>query len=141
VLGIDGAEHEEMAPQASRLVISKLACSLAGTSQAVRIVPGTLAHQAYGKEGAVERFRCSYGINPEYRDAIESGTLRVAGLGSDGEVRVVELPGHRFFVATLFLPQISSSAEAPHPLIVAYLKVAMAFREPESRARMYLLNK
>jgi len=128
VLGIDGAEHEETAPHASRLVISKLACSLAGTSQAVRIVPGTLAHQAYGTEKAVEQFRCSYGINPEYRDEIEDGALMVAGLGSDGEVRVVELPGHRFFIATLFLPQLSSSAEVPHPLIVAYMKAALAFK-------------
>ncbi|MBN1978260.1 MAG: hypothetical protein JW918_12760 [Anaerolineae bacterium] len=76
MLGIAGAEHEETAPHASRLVISKLACSLVGTSQVVRIVLGTLAHQAYGKEEAVERFRCSYCINPEYRDTIESGTLR-----------------------------------------------------------------
>jgi CTP synthase (UTP-ammonia lyase) len=128
VLGIGGAEHEETAPHASRLVISKLACSLAGTTQAVRIVPGTLACQAYGKEQAVEQFRCSYGINPEYRDAIEDGILGVTGVGPDGEVRVVELPGHRFFIATLFLPQLSSSAEAPHPLIVAYLKAALAFK-------------
>jgi CTP synthase (UTP-ammonia lyase) len=128
VLGIDDAEHEETASHASRLVISKLACSLAGTSQAVRIVPGTLAHQAYGKEEAVEQFRCSYGINPEYRGAIEDGALKVAGLGPDGEVRIIELSGYRFFIATLFLPQISSSAEAPHPLLVAYLKAALAFK-------------
>ena len=128
MLGIRDAEHEETAPDASCLVISKLACSLAGTTQTVRIVPGTLAHQAYGKEEAVEQFRCSYGINPEYRDAIEDGTLKVAGLGPDGEVRVIESSGHRFFIATLFLPQLSSSAGAPHPLIVAYLKAAMAFK-------------
>jgi CTP synthase (UTP-ammonia lyase) len=128
VLGIDDAEHEETAPHASRLVISKLTCSLAGTTQAVKVVPGTLAHQAYGKESAVEQFRCSYGINPEYRDAIEGGALKVAGVGPDEEVRIVELSGHRFFVATLFLPQLSSSAETPHPLIVAYLKAVLSFR-------------
>jgi CTP synthase (UTP-ammonia lyase) len=127
-LGIRDAEHEETALNASRLVINKLACSLAGTSQAVRIVPGTLAHQAYGKRETVEQFRCSYGINPAYRDAIEDGTLRVAGLDPEGEVRIVELSGHRFFIATLFLPQLSSSAEVPHPLIVAYLKAALAFK-------------
>jgi len=136
VLDIGDAEHEETAPNASQLVISKLACSLAGTRQTVRVVPGTLAHQAYGKEETVEQFRCSYSINPTYRDAVEDGALKVAGLGPDGEVRVVELSGHRFFAATLFLPQLSSGAEAPHPLVVAYLNAAMASREPESRARM-----
>jgi CTP synthase (UTP-ammonia lyase) len=106
------------------LVISKLACSLAGTSQPVRIVPGTLVHRAYGRAEVVEQFRCSYGVNPAYRGAIEGGALRVAGVCPDGEVRIVELSGHRFFIATLFLPQLSSSAGAPHPLIVSYLKAA-----------------
>jgi CTP synthase (UTP-ammonia lyase) len=128
VLGIDDAEHEETAPHASQLVISKLACSLVGASQTVRIVPGTLAHQAYGKEDTMEQFRCSYGINPAYRDTIEGGALRVAGIGPDREIRIVELSGHRFFIATLFLPQLSLSVEAPHPLIVAYLKAALAFK-------------
>jgi CTP synthase (UTP-ammonia lyase) len=127
-LGIGDAEHEEVAPRASHLVISKLACSLAGTSQPVEIAPGTLAHRAYGKRETVEQFRCSYGVNPAYRDAIEGGALQVAGVGPDGEVRIVELSGHRFFIATLFLPQLSSSVGMPHPLIVAYLKAVLSFR-------------
>ena len=102
MLDIGDAEHEETAPNASQLVISKLACSLAGTRQTVRVVPGTLAHQAYGKEETVEQFRCSYSINPTYRDAVEDGALKVAGLGPDGEVRVVELSGHRFFLPPRF---------------------------------------
>jgi CTP synthase (UTP-ammonia lyase) len=109
-------------------VVSKLTCTLAGRSQRVRIVPGTLVHQAYGMEETVEQFRCAYGLNPEYRDAIDDGELQVVGIGPDEEVRIVELSGHRFFVATLFLPQLSSRAEEPHPLIVAYLRAAMGFR-------------
>jgi hypothetical protein len=57
VLGIHDAAHEETAPRASRLVISRLTCSLAGETQTVRIVPGTLAHQAYGRDSAAEQFR------------------------------------------------------------------------------------
>ncbi len=125
MLGLDDAEHEETAPAASRLVITRLACSLAGTAETVRIVRRTRAHQAYGKEEAVEKFRCGYGLNPAYRDAVEDGGLDLAGLGPEGEVRIVELPTHPFFVATLFLPQLSSSPEAPHPLIAAYLKEAV----------------
>jgi CTP synthase (UTP-ammonia lyase) len=40
----------------------------------------------------------------------------------------VELSNHPFYVATLFLPQISSRPESPHPLIVAYLRAALAFQ-------------
>ncbi|MCK7513630.1 MAG: hypothetical protein MZV70_62820 [Desulfobacterales bacterium] len=37
------------------------------------------------------------------------------GVDREGEARVVELTSHRFFLATLFLPQLASSLEAPHP--------------------------
>jgi CTP synthase (UTP-ammonia lyase) len=43
-------------------------------------------------------------------------------------VRIVELSTHRFYVATLFLPQVSSRPESPYPLIVAYLRTALAFQ-------------
>lgn len=60
------------------------------------------------------------------------------GVDSNGEVRIVELSNHRFFIATLFVPQLSSSPETPHPLITAYLKAAMAFRvmKQESKVKM-----
>jgi CTP synthase (UTP-ammonia lyase) len=88
-------------------------------------MPGTLTRQAYGKEETVEEFRCNYGLNPAYRDQFGGGMLVVAGIDLDGEFRIVELTDHRYFVATLFLPQLSSSPDVPHPLILAYLKAAV----------------
>lgn len=44
----------------------------------------------------------------------------MSGVGEAGEIRVVELPDHPFFLATLFLPQARSSAAAPHPLLAGY---------------------
>ena len=126
MLGLRDAAHQESAPDGSTLVISKLSCSLVGQAQAVEIARGTRTHLAYGAERAVEQFRCSYGLNPLYREAIGSGPLQVVGVDDNGEVRVVELPAHPFFIATLFLPQLSSSPEAPHPLILAYLKAALS---------------
>ena len=127
-MGIPDAEHEETDPEASNLVISKLSCSLVGQAQTIKIVPGTLAYRVYGKESVIEEFRCSYGLNPDYRNKIGAGGLIVSGVDSNGEVRMVELSGHRFFMATLFLPQLSSSFDLPHGLIVAYLKAAVAFQ-------------
>jgi len=43
----------------------------------------------------------------------------------DGEARIVELADHPFFLATLFVPQVSSSPTQPHPLISAFLRAAM----------------
>jgi CTP synthase (UTP-ammonia lyase) len=52
----------------------------------------------------------------------EEAGLRVAARGRDGEMRAFELPQNRFFIATLFQPQLSSSYERPHPIIEGYLR-------------------
>jgi len=125
VLGLEQAEHEESSPEAGELVISRLVCSLDGSTETVTLMPGTLTHRVYGQGEAAEKFACNYGLNPAYREQISQGALKVAGTGPAGEVRVVELSGHPFFVGTLFLPQLSSTADRPHPLIVAYLRAAL----------------
>jgi CTP synthase (UTP-ammonia lyase) len=92
----------------------------------VRLTPGTTTARAYGRVEATEAFRCNFGLNPDYRATILRPPLRLAGVDENGEVRVVELDGHPFFVATLYLPQLSSTPAAPHPLVVAYLRAATA---------------
>jgi CTP synthase (UTP-ammonia lyase) len=128
VLGIQHADHEETNPDSSIRLISKLSCSLVGEKQIIQITPGTLIFQSYGEKKVIERFHCNYGLNEEYRDEISTGELKIVGIDTNGEARIAELPNHRFFIATLFLPQLSSSPEVPHPLISAYMKAALAFR-------------
>jgi CTP synthase (UTP-ammonia lyase) len=129
---MEGAEHEESSPDASTLLINKLVCSLVGQTRDVQIVPGTFVHRIYQCETATEQFTCNYGLNPEYHDQISASGLKISGWDSDGEVRIVELAGHRFYIATLFLPQLSSSEGAPHPILLAYLKAAIEFRREAS---------
>lgn len=129
MLGIQEADHEETSPQASLLLISRLECSVAGQARIVRLAPGTTTARAYGRAEATEAFRCNFGLNPEHRATILRQPLRVAGVDENGEVRVVELDGHPFFVATLYLPQLSSTPTVPHPLVVAYLRAAAAFHD------------
>jgi CTP synthase (UTP-ammonia lyase) len=73
-----------------------------------------------------EDYYCNYGVSPDYRRRLEAGGLRVSGVGAEGEIRIVELPGHPFFLATLFLPQTRSTAARPHPLLAAYAAAATA---------------
>jgi len=101
-------------------VISPLACSLVGQAQTVIIRPGTLAAELYGSGEAVEDYYCSYGVNVLYQQRLEDGGLTISALGGAGEVRIVELPGHPFFLATLFLPQARSTPDTPHPLLSGY---------------------
>ena len=88
--------------------------------------PGTRASALYGVTEATEDFFCNYGVNPDYHRGLEAGGLRVSGLGGAGEVRIVELPDHPFFLATLFLPQARSTAASPHPLLAGYAAAVAA---------------
>ncbi|MCP4749917.1 MAG: hypothetical protein GY866_03400 [Proteobacteria bacterium] len=121
--------HEETAPDNQKPFIDKLSCSLVGETQRINIEPETLASRIYGENSSTEQFNCSYGLNEEYLDHVANWALKITGKDENGEARIVELPNHRFFVATLFLPQLSSSLEAPHPLIVEFVRTAGNVRE------------
>jgi len=90
------------------------------------VLRGTRASALYGVTEATEDFFCNYGVNPDYHRGLEAGGLRVSGLGGAGEVRIVELPDHPFFLATLFLPQARSTAASPHPLLAGYAAAVAA---------------
>jgi len=94
----------------------------------IQIHSESLFHQAYGQDHVAEQFACNYGLNPKFRHGFEKGPLNMVGTNLDGEVRAIELSNHPFFVSTLYLPQVSSRPDKPHPLIVAYLKAAINFR-------------
>lgn len=95
----------------------------------ITVAPGSLAFRLYGKPEIEERFNCSYELNPNFETAIGIRGLRVAGRGERNEARIVELADHRFFIATLFQPQLASAPSAPHPLVTAFLETALAFRQ------------
>jgi CTP synthase (UTP-ammonia lyase) len=126
VLGETGAEHAETSPDAPRLAVTPLACSLDGTDGEVRLAPGSRVAELYGAERTVEPFFCSYGLNPDYREPLEAAGLRVSGWDADGEPRVVELAGHPFFVGTLYVPQARSDG-AGHPLVLGLLEATGMF--------------
>ena len=124
VLGILDASHAEYDPYASQLFISRLACSLTGRSLPIRLKPDSLVAHIYGGVSVIEQYYCNFGVNPDHVTALASGPLRIVGSDAEGEVRVVELAAHPFFVGTLFLPQLRSTPERPHPLILAFVRAA-----------------
>jgi len=91
----------------------------------VTIVSGTRAATLYGAAESVEDYYCNYGVNPDYVREMGARGLRVSGWGGEGEARIVEIPGHPFFVATLFLPQARSTASAPHPLLAGFASAVL----------------
>jgi len=124
VLGFADADHAEYDPYASRLFVTPLSCSVAGQTMTVQIKHGTRAAAAYASGTATEQYYCNFGLNPSYLDTIVQAGLQVSGTDQDGEPRILELPDRNFFVATLFVPQTSSTPSSPHPLIAALVTAA-----------------
>lgn len=100
---------------------------------ALRIVPGTRLHRIYGGELVFEGYFCNYELNPTYAKPLEAAGMRFAALGPEGEARAIELPEHRFFLASLFQPSLNSRPGKPHPVINAFLRAAAAFRDEAAR--------
>jgi CTP synthase (UTP-ammonia lyase) len=128
VLGFHDAQHAEYDPYASLLFVSELACSLAGREMQLRLVPGSQVAAIYGERSVVERYYCNFGVHPDRVAALAAGPLRIVGSDAEGSVRVVELPGHPFFIGTLYVPQARSTPNAPHPLVSAFLRAVVAYR-------------
>ncbi len=95
---------------------------------AVRIGRGSLAHSIYQRDEVQEEYFCNYEVNPQYESRFTAGGLAIVARGPQGEVRAVELAKHRFFLATLFQPQLSSTAERSHPVVLAFLQAAARFQ-------------
>lgn len=133
VSGLADAGHAEEDPDTATPLLILAACPVDGRPQGaprlwggikINISPDSLAFSIYRSPTIKEMFTCSYELNPAYRDTLEKNGLRVSGISEDGGTRIVELPEHRFFIATGFVPQLSSEEDRPHPLIIACLKAA-----------------
>jgi CTP synthase (UTP-ammonia lyase) len=133
VLGHGTAGHAEYGDvdgpgEAGPMVVDELACSLVGQTMGVEIVDPEL-RDAYGTGSVLERYYCRFGLDPAWRAPLHDAGLRVAGVDErDGDVRVMRLDGHPFYVLTLFVPQVASRASAPHPLVSRFVAAALGVR-------------
>lgn len=90
----------------------------------IRLIPGSRLFSIYDTEEIQAGHFCNYGVNPAFVGRFEASGMRIAGRGEDGEVRAFELPEHRFYVATLFHPQLESAPGRPSPFVIAFLEAA-----------------
>ncbi|MCK2219440.1 hypothetical protein MF672_037430 [Actinomadura sp. ATCC 31491] len=121
VCGLDVAHAENEPGGARDFLLTPLACSLAGHESLVRLSPGTLAGRIVAARETMESYVCSYGLNEAYKEALTAGGLVFSGhAADDGTARVAELPGHPFFLATLFQPELAERRDRPHPVISAF---------------------
>ncbi len=125
VLGLSDADHAESNPEAAFPLISPLACALRESSGAISLKEGSRIRDIYGAGEVTEEYNCSFGLTPHYRALLEDGTLTITGEDTEGDVRVVELVSHPFYIATLFQPERRALRGETHPLVNAYVRATV----------------
>ncbi|OIO34186.1 MAG: CTP synthase [Candidatus Hydrogenedentes bacterium CG1_02_42_14] len=80
----------------------------------------------YSEEEVFERHRHRYEVNNAYRDRLAENGMIFSGLSPDGLlVEIIELPKHKYFVATQFHPEFRSRPTSPHPLFLGLIEAAI----------------
>ena len=128
VLGLIDADHAESNPETSLPLMIALQCALVEATGTIMLQPGSRVAALYGQSEVVEAYHCSFGLNPHYESLLADADLRISGRDSGGEVRIVELETHPFYVATLFQPERSAFKGHAHPLITAYVAAMLEQR-------------
>ncbi len=138
VCGLKGAHTTEIQLDTKHPVICTMSEQLAnianknlgGTMRlggyVCEIKTGTLAHKIYNSNMIRERHRHRYEVNNKYLDDLEKKGLVMSGLNPDKNlVEIIELPKHKFFVATQFHPELKSRPLSPHPIFRGFIKAAI----------------
>ncbi|KZN49305.1 CTP synthase C-terminal region-related (seleno)protein [Pseudoalteromonas luteoviolacea] len=121
VIGWSDAAHGESEPDASRQVISPLSCALVETTEQINLFEHSQLAGIYGTPSIHEGYRCRYGLNTAFREALLQGPLVASADDDTTEIRAVELTIHPFFIATLFQPERAALSDKRSPLIAAFV--------------------
>ncbi len=134
VCGLTGAHSSELDPDAPYPVIDLMPGQVGVTAKGgtmrlgsypCRLAEGSLAEAAYGTREIHERHRHRYEFNNDYREALTKAGLVLSGLSPDGKlVEMIELPGHPWFMAGQFHPELKSRPNRAHPLFREFVKAA-----------------
>jgi CTP synthase (UTP-ammonia lyase) len=137
VLGVVAASHAESDGIDASNVVHALTCRLQGEERLVRPVAGTRFSELVDDEPFVGMHYCSYGPGPsEVARLVESGMV-VEATAEDAGAEVIELPANRFYMLTLFQPQVGALAGKPlHPLLREFVRCAQAYEARGSALRV-----
>ena len=135
VCGLDGADSTEMNPETPHPVIDILPEQKGITEKGGTMRLGaytaildesSLVRRLYGSREVSERHRHRYEVNPSYHDVLVRNGMVLSGMSADGKlVEFIEIPSHRFFVATQAHPELKSRMENPAPLFYGFVKACL----------------
>ncbi|MDW7652219.1 MAG: CTP synthase [Bacillota bacterium] len=137
VCGWEQAHSTEFAPDTPYPVIDLLPEQkdieeLGGTMRLgiypCKVEPGTFTEVAYEDEIIYERHRHRYELNNVFRERLAKKGMIMSGTSPDDRlVEIVELPQHRWFVATQFHPEFKSRPNRAHPLFRDFIRASLAY--------------
>ena len=113
-----------------RSVDSDLGGTMRLGSQVCHLVSGSNAQQIYGDEQIKERHRHRFEVNNNFLPQLKYAGLVVGGLSFDKTlVETIELPEHRWFFASQFHPEFTSTPRDGHPLFSSFVEAATAYQQ------------
>ncbi|HJH62801.1 MAG TPA: CTP synthase [Firmicutes bacterium] len=143
VCGLAGAHSRELDPATPHPVIDLMDDQVGVTAKGgtmrlgsypCRLQPGSLAAAVYGGQEIQERHRHRYEFNNDYRQTLTEAGLSLSGLSPDGRlVEMIELPGHPWFVAGQFHPELKSRPNRAHPLFRGFVSAAKQYLNPSGQ--------
>jgi CTP synthase len=86
-------------------------------------------YNLYNSPNISERHRHRYEVNPNYHKILEDAGMVFSGISPDRKlVEFIELPNHKFFVATQAHPEFKSSLLKPAPLFDGFVKACLELK-------------
>jgi CTP synthase len=135
VLKLEGANSTEFDPKPAHPVINMMeeqkkiidkGATMRLGSYECALMPGTLAHKAYGADSVRERHRHRYEVNNAYVGQLQRAGMIVSGVNPRRNlVEVIELKGHPWFLGTQAHPEFQSKPNRAHPLFAAFIGAAL----------------
>jgi len=136
VCKLDGANTTEVNPKTKYPVIDilpeqKNISEKGGTmrlgSYKAILKDGTKIKNIYDEQKEIyERHRHRYEVNPKYHKILQEKGMVFGGMSPDGKlVEFIELPKHKFFIATQAHPEFKSSLLNPAPLFNAFVSACL----------------
>ena len=87
---------------------------------------GSLVNRLYQSTVISERHRHRYEVNPEFHTVLADKGLLFSGTSRDGKlVEFIEIPNHKYFVATQSHPELKSRMEKPSPLFYGFVQACI----------------
>ncbi len=83
----------------------------------------SITAKLYDSLRVYERHRHRYEVNPEYHKILTEKGLSLSGTSPDNTlIEFIELPKHKYFVATQAHPELKSRLERPAPLFLGFIQ-------------------